>query len=404
MKLKEQWLVIIALSLLLSGGIAGAWAQEAGPPPGWVGTHPIIYKPITGMQPKIANVPPYTPAEVRTAYGINSLPAANTGTGQKIAIIDAYGSPTITSDLAYFSSQFGLPVANLQIYYPQGTPGTDPGYPDWAIETSLDVEWAHALAPGATICLVVAADNTGSNLFGAVQYATSTLGAQIVSMSFGGAEFNGEDTLDGPYFSVPGTVFVASSGDNGSGASYPAASPNVVAVGGTSINLNTTTGMVSSETGWSGSGGGVSAYESLPSYQSNFGLSYSGRDIPDVSMIADPNTGVWVYFTGNGGSWYQVGGTSLSTPCWAALFALVNQGSSPLTDGHQAIYKLAGTMANFNTKGDYRDITSGSNGAYSCAVGYDLVTGLGVPVANKLIPDLRSKQTTVPIYQLLMLN
>jgi subtilase family serine protease len=403
MKLKGQWLVIIALSLLLSGGGAGAWAQVSGPPPDPGATHPIIYAPITGAQPSTTG-PPYTPSQVRTAYGINSLPASNTGAGQKIAIVDAYGSSTITSDLAYFCSYYGLPAANLQIRYPQGTPGTsDLG---WAIETNLDVEWAHALAPGATIYLVVAYDNTGTNMFGAVQYATNTLGAQVVSMSWLFSEWPSETAYDS-YFNKSGTVFVASSGDNGAGAGYPAASPNVVAVGGTTLNLNAN-GTVSSETAWSGSGGGPSAYEARPSYQTNFGLTnlLNGyRGTPDVAMIADPNTGVYVYFTGAGNTWYEVGGTSLSAPCWAALIALTNQSrKTPLTDAHQVLYNLAGTQAKFNLSGDYRDITQGNNGGYSAGVAYDLVTGLGVPVANKIIPGLGGKKTISPIYQLLLLN
>ena len=250
------------------------------------------------------------------------------------------------------------------------------------METSLDVEWAHALAPGATILLVVSKDNSSANLFAAVRYATNTLGAQVVSMSWGGPEYLGETSPDSTYFTKPGTVFVAASGDNASGAVYPAASPKVVAAGGTSLSLNSD-GTVSSETAWSGSGGGPSAYEAVPNYQTKFGLSPRGRGVPDVSFNADPNTGVYVYY--NGG-WYNVGGTSLSAPCWAAIIALANQGrSTPLTDGHQALYGLAGTQSGFNPRGCYRDITQGNNGGNTAGPGYDLVTGLGVPTANKII-------------------
>jgi subtilase family serine protease len=399
MKLRGRWLGIIASSMLLvSSGITGLWAQESGPPPGWVGTPPIHYKPIAGMQASVAG-PPYTPSQIKTAYGFSSLPAGNTGAGQTIAIIVAYGSSTIVADLAAFSQQYGLPAANLQIYYPTGQPNASNS--TWALETSLDVEWAHALAPGATIQLVVAKDNSSTNLFAAVRYATNTLGAHVVSMSWGGSEWSGETAFDSTYFTKPGTIFVAASGDNGSGALYPAASPKVVAVGGTSLFLNSD-GTVSSETAWSGSGGGPSAYETVPSYQTQFGLSPSGRGAPEVSLIADPNTGVNVY---SNGGWYHVGGTSLSTPCWAAIMALVNQGrGTPLTDGHQAVYGLAGTQARFNPSGCYRDITQGNDGGFTAGLGYDLVTGLGVPIANKIIPALRGNGGMSAILLLLMDN
>lgn len=396
-----RWLKIIApvMLLVLSGG-TGLWAQESGPPPGWVAAPPIHYKPIAGMQPNLASAgPPYAPSQIQTAYGFSSLPASNTGTGQQIAIIDAYGSSTITADLADFCNYYNLPAANLQISYPTGTPTSKNS--DWAMETSLDVEWAHALAPGATIQLVIAKNASVSNLFAAVQYATNTLGAPIVSMSWGGSEWSGEITYDS-YFTKSGTVFVAAAGDAGAGAIYPAASPKVVAVGGTSLYLNAN-GTVSSETAWSDSGGGPSAYEPEPSYQVQFGLSLSGRGIPDVAFDANPDTGVNVYCSSYRRStvWYQVGGTSLSTPCWAALMALANQGRGvPLTDAHQALYNLAGTQTNYNPRGLYRDITSGSNG-YAAGPGYDLVTGLGVPVANKLIPALRGVNMA-PIFLLLL--
>ena len=399
MKLTWRWLGIFASAILLvSSGVTGLWAQESGPPPGWVATHPIHYKPIGGMQANVAG-PPYTPSQIKTAYGLSSLPAGNTGAGQKIAIIVAYGSSTIAADLAAFNQQYSLPAANLQIYYPTGKPKSSNS--GWALETSLDVEWAHALAPSATIQLVVAKTNSDSNLFAAVQYATNTLGAQVVSMSWTGSEWSGETVYDSTYFTTSGTVFVAASGDSGSGAQYPAASPKVVAVGGTTLNLNAN-GTVSSETAWSGSSGGPSAYETVPSYQTNFGLNLSGRGIPDVAFIGDPNTGVNVYYKGG---WYQVGGTSLSAPCWAAIIALVNQSrGTPLTDGHQALYGLAGTQDSFNPRGCYRDITQGNDGLYNAGPGFDLVTGLGVPIANKIIPVLCGNKGIPAVLQLLMGN
>jgi subtilase family serine protease len=369
---------LLALPIaLLSLALLGFGPAQQPPQPG--GSH-YAHPPIhVHGKPSPSQPKGYTPSQIRQAYGIDQLTA--TGKGQTIAIVEAYGSPTIQHDLDIFDGQFGLRSANLTIAYPQGqTKRTDSG---WALETSLDVEWVHALAPDANILLVVAKSNSFADLMGAVDYATSH-GAHVVSMSWGGSEFSGETGYD-KNFSKSGVVFTASSGDSGSGTLYPAASPYVVGVGGTTLTLDSSNNWAS-ETAWSGSGGGTSGYESEPSYQSGYGISSSGRDVPDVSFDADPSTGVAVYdsagYQGQKG-WFQVGGTSFGAPAWAALFALADQGNSGLTDGHGALYGLA--TSNYGT--DYHDITSGSNG-YPAGTGYDLVTGLGSPVANNLVPAL----------------
>ncbi|WP_233096019.1 S53 family peptidase [Alicyclobacillus sp. SO9] len=330
----------------------------------------------------------YTPSQIRTAYGINQLSV--TGANQTIAIVDAYGSPTIQQDLASFDSQFGLSSANLQIAYPNGKPHqTNSG---WALETSLDVEWAHAIAPGAKIMLVVAKSASTSNLLSAINYATSH-GAQVVSNSWGGSEFSGESSYNS-YFQHTGVVYLASSGDSGAGTEWPAASPDVLGTGGTTLNLGSG-GSYGSETAWSGSGGGQSTYESRPSYQNNW-LSVTGsqRGIPDVAWDANPSTGVAVYDStsdqGQSG-WFVVGGTSVSSPSWSGLIALADQGrTSPLTsrDAISQIYNLAGTTGSTGYNKYFHDITQGNNGGYSAQPGYDLVTGIGSPQANNLIPAL----------------
>ena len=246
--------------------------------------------------------------------------------------------------------------------------------------------------PGAKILLVVAKSNSFSDLMGAVDYATSH-GAHVVSMSWGGSEFSGETSYDS-HFYKPNVVFTASSGDGGGRTLYPGASPHVVSVGGTTLNLGSTSDGygVSSEIAWSGSGGGASGHEPVPTYQSSYGIPSSWRDVPDVSVDADPNTGVAVYdsktYQGQKG-WFQVGGTSLGAPAWASLFALANQERAStstlgLTDGHAALHNLA-TGGGYAT--NYRDITIGSNG-YPAGTGYDPVTGLGSPMANNLVPGL----------------
>jgi subtilase family serine protease len=187
-------------------------------------------------------------------------------------------------------------------------------------------------------------------------------------MSWGGSEFSTESAYDQYFTSTvnPGIVFFASIGDNGAGVIWPGSSPNVVSVGGTTLSLDSQTGAV--ETAWSGSGGGVSAYESQPAYQKNYGLTYTGRATPDVSYDANPSTGVYVYdstpYNGAKG-WYDVGGTSVGAPQWAAIQALGQ------TTGNNNFYQDAYQSASY-----FRDITIGSNGNPT-ATGYDLATGLG---------------------------
>ena len=325
----------------------------------------------------------YTPAQIRHAYGFDQL--KGNGSGQTIAIVDAYGSPTLASDLATFSTTFGLPAANLAVYYPKGKPTT--GDSGWALETTLDVEWAHAIAPGAKIAVVVAKSTSLSDLLGAVDYAVKTVGAKQVSMSWGAAEFSGETSYDS-YFNKSGVSFFASSGDSGAGVMWPAASPYVVAVGGTTLSLDSA-GNVLGETAWSGSGGGISAYEAKPAFQANW-QGASKRSTPDVSYNANPYTGYPVFISNYNGSsgWITVGGTSAGAPQWAAQQAIVNASrTTSLSSADAALYGLAAG----SYTADFADIISGSNGAYSCTTGYDYVTGLGAPNAETLVPALIAK-------------
>jgi hypothetical protein len=319
----------------------------------------------------------YQPSQLRAAYGFVGLACsggATCGAGQTIAIVDAYDAPSIASDLAAFNSQFGLPCNNcFQRLMPQGPPKADAG---WALEASLDVEWAHAMAPGATILLVEATSASISSLLSAVDYAVAQ-GASVVSMSWGTTEFLGETSFDS-HFTAPGVTFVASSGDSGQGVNYPAASPYVTSVGGTRLPLDASGNLTGPETAWSGSGGGVSAYERAPGYQSSIGA--SGRTVPDVSYAADPTTGVAVYdttpYNGQAG-WFVVGGTSAGAPQWAALAAIVNgQRTSRLGAANSSLYGVPST--------NFRDITS----PLPAKPGYDTATGLGSPLAAELVAAL----------------
>jgi subtilase family serine protease len=348
---------------------------------------------------------PYSPQEIAAAYGINSITfsggVAGNGAGQTIAIVDAYNDPNALSDLETYDAHFGLanPPSFTRINQSGQTtnlPGTDPTG-GWEVEESLDIEMAHALAPDANIVLVEATSASTTNLFAAVQTAAKISGVSVVSMSWGmQGGFSGETSYDS-LFNVTGVTFVASTGDNGSPGSYPAESPYVVAVGGTTLSMTNST-TYGSEVAWSDSGGGVSSYETRPAFQNGVSsVVGNSRGTPDVSFDANPNTGVYVYDSfdesATGGPWLGVGGTSAGAPSWAALIAIADQGrvSAGLaklssTQTLTALYSLPSS--------DFHDITSGSNGGYKAGVGYDLVTGLGTPVANLLVPALAGNSGT----------
>ncbi len=343
-------------------------------PPLWSLGNQVRVRPFLATSPG-----GYSAAQIRHAYGFDKLSA--TGAGQTIAVVEAYGSPTIANDTAAFSTAMGLPAAQVTVYYPQGTPPADSG---WALETSLDVEWAHAIAPGAKIAVVVAKSSNLTDLLVAVDYAVKTVGAKQVSMSWGSSEFSSETGYDS-HFNVAGVSFFASSGDNGSGVIWPAASPYVTAVGGTTLNINSA-GAVTSETAWSGSGGGVSKYEGKPNYQSTWQTT-TARTVPDVSYDANPSTGFPVYISNynRATGWITVGGTSAGAPQWAALNALVNSSrTAALGNVLGVLYGVAGSA--YST--DFFDVTNGNDGGYSAGKGYDYVTGLGSPNAASLVPSL----------------
>ena len=340
-----------------------------------------------------SNYGPYSPTQIRHAYGVDQLAVGTTGTGQKIGIVDAYGDPSIQTDLNNFCSYYKISSTTVTILYPQGKPTT--GNSGWALETALDVEWAHAIAPGASIILSVAKSASLSDLLGAVDAAVSA-GATVVSMSWGATESAGISAYDS-HFQASGVTFVASSGDSGEAAApfeveWPASSPYVVSVGGTTLYLDASGNRITSppsETAWSSSGGGISAVYSAPAFQiawlSSWGI--PNRTVPDVSYVADPNTGVGVVY---GPYLYEFGGTSVGAPQWAALIALANQSRTPRVGGNHDIYAVAGTPPTINPA-NFIDITSGHNGSDTddlSGPGYDLMTGLGSPVANNLVPAL----------------
>jgi hypothetical protein len=378
----------------------------------------------------------YDPLEIGHAYGFDQIRSGGVvgdGSGQTIAIIDAYFNPTIQNDLAVFNQRFGLPALDgangngtfTQVDLSKGT--LAPRWDDWTLESALDVEWAHAIAPRANIVLVSAASDaldpvTGepADLLNAVQYAATKTGASVVSMSWGIPEVPGETNWDS-FFTTPGVTFLAASGDNGAGTIWPAVSPNVVSVGGTTLRLGKS-GAIASETGWGsssyswlygGSGGGFSRYESLPSYQqvgitsslTQFGVRLS----PDVAYDANPVTGFSVY-DGYAGGWFSVGGTSAGAPQWAALVAIANQARA-LND-QAPLSSMQTLTALYSSPGAFHDVTQGSTGAYTevtsqgqvvgqapvrAGQGYDLVTGLGSPQAPLVVAALNGTSQSSPV-------
>lgn len=330
--------------------------------------------------PKVTTIPSgYGPAQFLGAYNLSGV----TSTNQTIAIVDAYNHPNIFSDLNTYSTTFGIPtMANCPVSsgssvspcfqkvdqnggtsYPQTNAG-------WALEIALDVEVAHAICQNCNILLVEANSSSYTNLMAAVDRAR-LMGAKIISNSYGSSEFSGETAYDS-HFNHSGIAFTFSSGDSGYGAQYPAASRYVTAVGGTKLTLNGTT--YAGETAWNGAGSGCSAYETKPGFQHD--VLCANRTIADVSADADPNTGAAVYDSvryGGSRGWFKVGGTSLSAPLVAGVYALSGN------------YTGAANSIPYANTASLHDVTSGSNGScggtYLCTglPGYDGPTGLGTP-------------------------
>lgn len=341
---------------------------------------------------KPSELPPFsgylfeTPASIACVYRLvdSRVPGCNpnlttqnpTGGSRAIAIVDAFDDPTAEVDLAVFSKQFGLPTADFHVVYAQGSqPKQDPTG-GWEIEESLDIEWAHAMAPGARIYLVEAANNSFTNLFSAVLTAANLVkgaGGGEVSMSWGGGEFQGESAYDA-LFTTPGVVYVASVGD-APGTEYPSVSPNVIAAGGTTLSRNINTGALILENTWQDSGGGAALGEPMPAFQKSVKSVVRGaRGTPDISFDANPNSGVWIYDNNSvlGAGWYVVGGTSLSAP---SLAGIINAAGSfaPSSAAENAML--------YNGKGRaFNNINYGNCGIYLgnfATGGYDLCTGLG---------------------------
>lgn len=367
-----------------SEGFSGT-SQSFGPPfPGYFYETPASLACIYGLQPAVAGC------------NSNVVTANPVGGSRAIAIVDAYDYSVAAADLQAFETQFGVepvtPSSFRVVYAPSGgaTPGSCVGPATqppsasgtgWDLEEALDIEYAHAMAPQAKLYLVEAQSNYNADLFCAVSVASNLVakdGGGEVSMSWGGGEFPGETSYD-TVFTTHNVVYYAAAGDS-PGTIYPSVSPNVVSAGGTTLTTNPATGAFELENTWQDGGGGPALFESRPSYQN--GIAYivgTQRGTPDVSAIANPNTGVWVYNSTLQPPyvWWIVGGTSVATPLWAGIsneeHNFANSSSALLNRLYSEAY-------------GFTDIKYGNCGIYIAdfaGPGWDFCTGLGSPAAGE---------------------
>src|SRR5579885_1104459 len=436
-KVKLTFVCIIALLLLLTACAPPGGSSDAGTTP----TPRVVKTPTAAASPtsttadicpgQLRSIPNcFTPHALRVAYGMETLTEQGfTGKGQTVVDIVSFGSPTLQQDLNVFDQQFGLPSINVQVLSPIGTKPFDPNNQDmvgWAVETELDVQIIHAMAPDAGIVVLTSPVDETEGTIGLPQflqleqYAVSHHLGQIFSQSYVASEVTLSDSVGQQLVKTytdfykqittqQGFTIVSGSGDNGATdwaniaatklsptrtVNFPADVPWVTAVGGTTL-LHT--GDSYNEVAWSGSGGGTSKFFSEPDFQRGMPSSVQSllggqRGIPDIAADANPDTGLAFYFNRQ---WDQTGGTSASTPFWAAIVAIANQmAGHPLGFINPGLYKLAAAA---RAQQDFRDITVGNNNVnngtvqvqgFQAVPGWDAVTGLGSPQASQFIPDL----------------
>ena len=429
MHTSRRLLALLATLLLLSACSPLSNAGGTSPTP----TVPAQTPTSTAIATCPAQIGPgacRTPYDLRVAYGVQSLIQRGfTGKGQTIVDIVSFGSPTLQHDMDVFDRQFGLPPITIKVMSPIGTVPFNPAtkdMPGWAGETELDVQVIHAIAPDARIVVLTSPVDETEGTIGLPQfrqleqYALKNHLGNIISQSFGASEVTLKDTAGqqeiqkwDAFFkqatTQQGITFFASSGDNGATdyedlkattlyprptTSFPTDDPWVTSVGGTTLKG---TAPALQEIAWSMSGGGFSSFFSTPSYQRTLPASVqyllkNRRGVPDVAGDANPSTGLAIYTSGE---WTLGGGTSASAPLWAAFMAIADQmAGHPLGFVNPALYKLAASSAYTR---DFHAITVGDNTfdgpglhvqGYPAVRGWNPVTGLGTPIADKLLPDL----------------
>jgi subtilase family serine protease len=431
-----SWLVALVAGLLVAAAYPAAASSSGGSKTPAIGVAPH-YKvagtaspatpPTFGCQ---VSTPPtcYGPAQIRAAYGVDKVAAD--GTGRTIVIVDAFQSPTIQHDLDLFDQVFELPAATVQIVAPDGlTPfnQADANQTGWAGEISLDVEWAHAIAPGATLKLVLAKSNDDADILSATQFAVDNNLGDVISQSFGEAEQCVDPAIESAQHrmfakaTLKGITLLASSGDQGAAqpscdgstfikaASSPASDPFVTGVGGTLLDADHLTGAYHSETTWNepqfeaATGGGFSTVYSTPVFQRQLHL--ASRGVPDVAYNAGINSGVLTVWSTSGlgqNLVFRFGGTSAGSPQWAGLTALAAQlRHARVGYLNPQVYALSLVKPVY--KALFHDITTGDNTfhgeafgdptiiGFPAAPGWDPATGLGTPKANTLVPVLGGK-------------
>lgn len=393
MSLRGLWVKVASTSIAVGAfafmtASAGAEQRPVCPGPAGHGSSRCAAHVITDRQgsPRTTTTPKgVSPAQLHSAYDLPAVAA----TPQTIAIIDAYDDPNIAADLSVYSAQWGLPqlppcapgqieACFLKVNQEGSASGPFPSpNSGWALEIALDVEVAHGICPNCKILLVEAKSSSLANLAASVNTAAA-LGATEISNSYGGSEFSSE--VSDTAYHHPGVAVTVASGDSGYGSfGYPAASPDVITVGGTTLTLDSSGGYVG-ESVWSGSGSGCSKYLASPEWQGFLTACAGKRGTADVAADANPSTGAAVYdsikYQGRSG-WFQVGGTSLSSPLVAGVYALAG-GLPTGTSAASGLYQHLGDGSVLH------DVTSGSNGKCSTimckgATGFDGPTGVGTP-------------------------
>jgi subtilase family serine protease len=414
----------VAVAVAVAASVFAASALAAGPPGGVPANEHVCGLPAggdaqcfairhngaapagkgNGHKPGPESPPPvsYGAFALQEAYGLSEA-AASAGAGATVAIVDAYDDPNAYEDLAHYREEQGLtsiqdcPPAAIEAgsttpcfakVNQAGAAGPYPsGNTGWAEEISLDLDMVSAICPDCNVLLVEATSNSFEDLAAAVDRA-ATFNPVAIGNSYGGGEFSGEEAYAAAHYSHPGIAITAASGDNGYGAEFPAAGPNVIAVGGTSLREE---GGGWTQTVWSGAGSGCSAVVAKPGWQSDT-AGCTNRTISDTAAVADPNTGVQVYDTYNEPGEMVFGGTSASTQIIAAVYGLLGHGASDAG----ALYG-GGSILFGSPNSSLTDVTSGSNGsctghgrfadtslAYLCTgeVGYDGPTGMGTPAGT----------------------
>jgi subtilase family serine protease len=411
----------LTLPILLGGGAAPAVATHAmTPSAGGLGQ----YQDLGSAQDfataaMVCHAPLcYGPRQLRAAYDVQPLlDAGIDGSGTSIVIVDAFQSPTIQSDLALFDATWGLPAAKLDVVAPDGLTPFDPTSRlqfGWAVEISLDVEWAHVVAPGAHIELVLAKSEKDADLLSATRYAIEHNLGQVITQSFGEAESCADPKLLRQEHAVfqrataKGITLLAGSGDfgatnllcDGSGiasvasVATPASDPNVTAVGGTRLVIDPVSSAYMGETAWNdafgSSGGGFSSVYKRPGYQAPFVHGHA-RGVPDVAYSSSAFGATFFVALGHFGAIF---GTSGGTPQWAGIVALARQAA-----GHrqsQLNIRLYHLARSHSSPSGFHDITTGDNTFHgvagtSAGPGWDAVTGLGTPDVAKLVRLLSSR-------------